>query len=399
MSEKILLTHRPSEVAETLHETLRAAGFFLLQSQDFVMAARQLAERPALWLIEAELLLETPGARLVDFPRLCREQETSPLACALSDELSLAQMQRHAPWLQEILPRPTLGGELLIRLESLLRVRRLRYERNLAQKLLLAKQLEIDANRCSAATIQKTLLPSAFPHVNQFAFDASFQPCDKVGGDLYAVTQLDENQVMAYLFDVSGHGIPAAMVTVAVNQSLSPHTGMIVKQPISAPPYYRLPSPAEVLSALDEEYPLERFEKFFTIAYLLIDQHKGTVRYSCAGHPPPLLVRRNGSVERLSAGGTLIGLGGVVPYGEAQVQLTPGERIFLYSDGVTEYRNAHGELFGEERLCHRLKELRRWPLAGACNKVLEALYDFSRGGGPHDDVTLLAIEYTGRTTP
>lgn len=105
---------------------------------------------------------------------------------------------------------------------------------------------------------------------------------------------LSEDTLMIYMLDVSGHGVSSAMVTVSVYQSLSDRTSQLVKQSIEQPPFYRIAGPAEVLTALDREYPYERFEKFFTMTYLLLEPSTGRVRYCNGGNPPPLLVHSDG---------------------------------------------------------------------------------------------------------
>jgi phosphoserine phosphatase RsbU/P len=199
--------------------------------------------------------------------------------------------------------------------------------------------------------------------------------------------------VMFYLLDVSGHGISSAMVSVAVYQSMSLQTGQLIKRRLDIPPYYHIAPPAEVLASLEQQYPFERFEKFFTITYLLLDISTGHLRYSSAGHPPPLLIRQSGAMEMLPAGGTIIGLGGVVPFDEGEVLLAEGDRLFLYSDGITEHMNPASELFGEQRLKQKITTWRRSSLDQACEKVIEALHDFGQGAPLRDDATLLGVEF------
>ncbi len=222
-----------------------------------------------------------------------------------------------------------------------------------------------------------------------------FVPCEQVGGDLFNLVRLTEDMVLAYILDVSGHGISSAMVTVSVTQSLSPHAGRIVRRSLDKPPYFHLLSPAEALRQLEQEYPLERFDKLFTISYLLINTRTGQVRYSSAGHPPPLLIRKDGTCRALTAGGSIIGTGCSGPFEEEEFTLGCGDRLFLYSDGVTEHCNQHDEMFGQERLFSKLAANRKRPLDPACNNLIEALKSHGQGTMFRDDVTLIGIEYQG----
>jgi sigma-B regulation protein RsbU (phosphoserine phosphatase) len=185
------------------------------------------------------------------------------------------------------------------------------------------------------------------------------------------------------------------MVTVSVYQSLSPQVGRIFKRSVSDPPYYRLPTPAEVMQELEKEYPFERFGKFFTISYMLFNIHTGQVRYCSAGHPPPLLVRKNGQGEPLRAGGSIIGTGCSGPFEEGEINLRTGDRLYLYSDGITEQADHNGGLFGQERLFRKLEAVKKLPLDPSCEKVITALCNFRQDAPVKDDVTLIGIEYLG----
>ena len=253
----------------------------------------------------------------------------------------------------------------------------------------------------SAAQIQQSLLPKNLPELSHLKVSCHFHPFEKIGGDLFNLRQVDEENLMLYLLDVSGHGISSAMVSVSVHQSLSLQTGQIVKRIIDTPPYYRLLSPVEVMLALADEYPFERFEMFFTIVYMLINIHTGQIRYCSAGHPPPILLGNGGNIQLLDTGGGLIGLPDTGPFEQGEVVLEPGDRLFLYSDGLLDHTNASGDCFGEKRLIQSLTDNGQ-TLEKSCQAAIDAMRDF-RGGLPaQDDVSLLGIEFAhpkGQTRP
>jgi len=391
MSERILVTHSHAQ-PPLLCATLRAEGYQVIEAKSLEQASVLLRKFPALMLLEIELAArEGPGAWNA-FGQICK---TAEIPCILfsSHDLTPDRMKQLAPWAVEAIGEPENAGEVLLKVANQFTIQRLTYEFKLAQHLLLEKQMELEKYLHSATHIQKSLIPSRFPRVGNLEFAWRFIPCKKIGGDLFNVLQLDESTVMAYVLDVSGHGISSAMVTVSVFQSLSHHVGQILKERLDTPPYYRILSPAEVLSRLDEEYPFERFEMFFTICYLLINPATGKIRYSSAGHPPPLLLRANGSWEILGKGGTVIGMGGAVPFEEGETTLNRGDRLFVYTDGITEHANSAAEPFGEDRFSAHLLELKEVPLLKACSQLIEGLQGFGMGRPLQDDVTLLGIEY------
>ncbi len=269
----------------------------------------------------------------------------------------------------------------------------LQYQLELAQGRLFEKNLELEEGLQSSAHIQQTLMPQHFPDLPELTFASRFIPCQSVGGDIFNVVRLDEQTVMVYMLDVSGHGVSAAMVTVSVFQALSPHTGQIIKQKQELSPYYKITEPVEVLCQLDDEYPFERFDKFFTMSYFLINPQTGAVRYANAAHPPTVLMRVDGSFATLDAEGTIVGMGGLVPYEEEQLTLVAGDRLFFYTDGIIEHENDTAELFGEQRLYTVLQQNRHLSIADQCQSVIDEITLFGGDRVFLDDVTLLGVEF------
>jgi sigma-B regulation protein RsbU (phosphoserine phosphatase) len=204
-------------------------------------------------------------------------------------------------------------------------------------KQLTDRQAALDKDLAAAAGIQRALLPHKAPENEALDFGWKFVPTDQVGGDIFNIFPLDEKQVGVYIIDVSGHGVPAAMMTLSVSQILSPLHGEFTKTKIDRSPYYRIKSPTEVMEQLDLEYPIERFGMYFTIFYMILNIEDATVCYSNAAHPPPLLLRKKGGVELLEEGGTIIGFGGRIPFEEEKKLLEKGDKMILYTDGITEY--------------------------------------------------------------
>jgi sigma-B regulation protein RsbU (phosphoserine phosphatase) len=169
-----------------------------------------------------------------------------------------------------------------------------------ANRELLLYQERAEADLRAASVIQESLIPckSAVARIAEVDVAWRFSPCHSIGGDVFNVVRLDEHRVGVYVLDVSGHGVPSAMVTVSVSQQLYPHAG-ILKEIAELPKAYRVAEPNEVLARLDEEFPMERFGKYFTMAYSVLDVRDGSLKSARAAHPPSYVLRRGGGLEAI----------------------------------------------------------------------------------------------------
>ena len=284
--------------------------------------------------------------------------------------------------------KPFDKGEVLARVKSQLRIRSLTRE-------VLEKQRHLDNDLKVAAGIQRSLLPSEVPGKSNLEFAWKFQPCESIGGDIFNLFPLDDAHYALYMLDVSGHGVPSALITVSVSQMLQPHTNTLIKRDTNQGSQNEIVAPVDVLRELDREYPIERFDKYFTFIYMLIDIRRGALRYSNAGHPPPLLIRTDGTLEKLEKGGPMIGLGGVLPFEEGELTIRTGDRIILYTDGVLEYEKALGEFYGEERFQRAVTGEAGLSIDALLDHIMEDMMAFGQQAKPKDDITLLGIEYRG----
>ena len=297
---------------------------------------------------------------------------------------------------RDYVTKPFNAGELLARVNTQLKIKHLTENLMQANKELRKKQQALDADLRAAAEIQKSLLPTPFSETPGLDLAWQFQPCDAVGGDIFNIFRIDEDHWIFYMLDVSGHGVPAAMITVSVQQQLQPGTGLLVKESTIPPPYYRIVPPAEVLSSLDREYPIDRFDKYFTITYMILNVAEGRLTYSNAAHPPPILLRQNGEFELLKKGGTIIGMDGIIPFDEGEKILQPGDTIFIYTDGIPEYRNRDGEFYTDERLYDDIRQKKDKSPAEVTREIVETMInDFGDNNPPQDDISLLAVKYLG----
>ncbi len=393
--ETILIVDDQAVNRQLLAAILRKAGYRLLEAMDGDTAL-ELVGRMAPDLVLLDIMM--PGK---DGYAVCEALKRGPHAATPVIFLSaLADATNKVRGLElgavDYITKPFDKAEVLARVRSHLKIQRLTRELLAANRDLVEKQAALDADLRAAAGIQRSLIPQHPPAADSVQVAWRFLPCDRIGGDVFNLYSLDPHNLALYVVDVSGHGVPAAMVTVSVSQSLAVQTGYTVRRPGTDDTPAVLATPADVLAHLEREYPFERFEKFFTISYLVLDHTTGVLQHSRAGHPPPVIVRGDGTVDLLDAGGTIIGLGSDVPFEEETRQLAPGDRVYLHTDGIVECGDDTGEQFGEPRLFELLRDSRHLPLDDTCERLIAALRQFSGGRPFQDDVTLVAVEYTGR---
>ncbi len=249
--------------------------------------------------------------------------------------------------------------------------------------LLLAQQLDeayrkLDDEMRQAGRVQRELLPEQLPAVEGLELGASYVTCSRAGGDYYQVLPLPEGRWGLFLADVSGHGVGAAVGTAMLHTLLHscPDPGA---------------APSRVLAQIDRHLRVVAPDGMFATAfYGIYDPADRRLTYSLAGHPLPLLRRRNLDVRELDrTGGLPLGVTGPEAWTDKDVRLLPGDALLLYTDGIVEGMNAAGEMFGPERLADTVRMGPR--RAGRLVQHVERHFQNFRGDvADMDDRTLLA---------
>jgi sigma-B regulation protein RsbU (phosphoserine phosphatase) len=385
MPDKILIVDDSIENRQLLLRTLVKAGYQIVEAGDGQEGLTRAVELlPDLILLDI-VMPELDGYQVCE--ALKKEPRTTDIPIIFLS--AKTETQDKIKGLEiggaDYITKPFDRGEVLARVQTQLKIRHL-------MKELLDKQKYLEEDLRAAATIQETLLPTNLPAWPELDIAWKFLPCDLIGGDIFNVVPLDETHLGFYMLDVSGHGVPAAMVTVSVAQLMTPHSGYLKKR-IPSPPFYQIVSPREVLRALDAEYPFERFNKYFTIVYLILDIGQQKFVYSSAAHPPPLWLHGDRGLEILDQGGTIIGLNGVVPFEQEERRLQPGDKVIFYTDGVVEYLNQENEPFGTERLYAAARSLQEYSISEILDGIYDALMNFGGHAKIQDDISILGIEF------
>ena len=203
--------------------------------------------------------------------------------------------------------------------------------------------------------------------------------------DFYDVVQVGPSAVGVLVADVSGHGIPAALVASMVKVAFHAQTE-------------RASDPAAVLSAMNEVLCRHLEHAYVTAVYAVIDTARGSITVTTAGHPPPLLQRFDGSAQRIDeANGMILGFLPGVEYTSTCIEgLRDGDRLLLYTDGVSEARNRLGEFFDEARTAQWLSGIARSSAEAFADAALTDLVRWTGANGFEDDVTFVLAQATSR---
>lgn len=254
--------------------------------------------------------------------------------------------------------------------------------RRLAEESLRAVNAQLKSDLVAAAAVQQSLLPKVLPEADGFRFGWRYRPCQELAGDILNVARLDDEHIAVYVLDVCGHGVSASLQSFSLAQDLRPRQG--------GPDLF---SPQTLFERLNLKYPMDMDTgMFFTILYGLLNTRSGEFSYAAAGHPGPVLMKKGNKPIILPTHSYPIGVHQAPEYVEEKIQLEPGDKLILYTDGVVEALSSRDITFGEERF---LKVLNRNE-AESINKCLDAVMKSLESWACHvalrDDLSLVGIE-------
>ncbi|MCQ2458230.1 MAG: SpoIIE family protein phosphatase [Clostridia bacterium] len=250
---------------------------------------------------------------------------------------------------------------------------------SLKEKERIAGELEAGAN------IQRYMLPGrfpAFPERDEFDIYAKMVPAREVGGDFYDFFMTDERHLAVLIADVSGKGVPAALFMATAKMLIKNHAQMGME-------------PCDVFTAVNRLLCEGNESNTFVTAWMgVLDLADGRLKYVNAGHNPPLIGRKDGGFTYLKSRPALVlaAMDGIV-YKQNELTMQPGERLFLYTDGVTEAVNDQEELYGTARLNEYLNGNGASPLNEVLSGLLENINRFAGTREQFDDITMLILSY------
>jgi len=255
-----------------------------------------------------------------------------------------------------------------------------------AHKTLARQLIAINNELEMARQIQLAILPRETPKIRGLDIAARYIPMSSVAGDFYDFIVVDETHLGILIADVSGHGLPSALIASMLQSAFATQSA-------------HASDPARVLSELNRALLGKFRSHFVTAAYLFLDLERGVGNYAGAGHPPLLLWRKSsGSVCEVLENGIFLGPFDNSTYRAVPLSIEGGDRIILYTDGIVEATDSTGEELGLDRFKGMLKEKHALPADAFADNLLDGVARWSEkisGLGQSDDITLLAIDVKG----
>ncbi len=244
---------------------------------------------------------------------------------------------------------------------------------------LLKQQMENELS--IARDIQMALLPSRFSGFEPLDIFGTNESSKQVGGDYFDVFRLDKNRILVAIADVTGKGTPASLLMANLQSMIR----ILVQFPLSL---------SEMTGKINDIiYQNTAADKFITFFWGIIDTEQHKLTYVNAGHNPPYLLRHQEAIE-LTAGGVILGImPSFMPYEMGEIDFSPGERLFIFTDGVTEAMSPDHEEFGEEALIETLKQWTTGSAKEITGHVLTQLSLHAAGAPQSDDITIIAVQW------
>jgi len=385
-----------------LSQFLQGKGFNVLSATNGPSALALLAQDQIDLVLLDFLMPEMDGLEVLDKIRHDYSRAALPVIMATAKTSSRDIVTALRKGANDYLTKPFDFPVVLARVETQMSLKRSVDEISKLQRSLESQNQDLenvnakltDANRKmkhdleAAAKVQEAMLPSPPVKVPGVHFEWCFRPCDELAGDHLNILPVDESQVSFFVLDVVGHGVQAALLAVTVNRVLAEmmqtHGDVHSSKADSS-------SPRHIADRLSRLFTMEELGKFFTIAFCNLDLGTRECMYTCAGHPGPIYCPKNSEPVVATFPGFPIGTMDSA-YEERGIALHPGDRLFLYSDGVVEAQGYSEEPFGVDRMLEVLRVTRDAPLHSTVEALALRLESWHGDRKQLDDISILALE-------
>ena len=261
------------------------------------------------------------------------------------------------------------------------------YSNKLAEQLSMTGALveNLSEQLHMAGLVQRDFLPTGLPNTDEVQWAAIFLPAEWVSGDIYDIVRIDEQHIGFYIADAVGHAMPAALLTIFLKQAL------VMRETIEK--NYRIFSPAEVMSNLNLRMAGQKLSgyQFATCCYCMLNIKTLQLTYARAGHPYPVLIRPQEQLEQLEIRGSLLGIFEQAEYIQQTIQLQPGDKLLLYSDGAEPFIGSFDDLTGFH-FSEEFYEIKDLPVIEMFDRFNTLVQNKKIDPSEVDDITAVGLE-------
>ncbi|WP_106743757.1 SpoIIE family protein phosphatase [Yoonia maritima] len=362
-------------------------GYETIPAEDGLQALKLICESDAQILISDLNMPNLNGIELtVEIRKLSLDRYVHVIMLTGQDENDIRSKALESG-VDDFMPKGMNIAMLTARLRAATRL--IHHEKELAERNRILKESNdrIQKDLRSAAIAQRRLLPEIHDDIMGFRVSSAFVPSSFVSGDMFGCFPLSDTKLGFYMVDVSGHGVQASLLSVAIGHLITPEffgTKAILSDTTIAP--------AALVTDLNQRFCGFDSDEYFTMFCGIIDKENGHFDYCQAGHPSPYYVTSNGQIQAIGDGGFPVGMLAFADYENHSLTFDPGASLILCSDAAIEAENHANIPFGEDRLQSVAATAPQIGPANIPDQVIDALNNWRSGEPLEDDLTVVAIE-------
>jgi len=385
LAERVLLISGSDRSVDQISRLLDLRSYSWQHVKSFVQA-KELSRHELYDLIIYEQNIDEPSVgNIIEYFQVTPGLRSPALLVLSIDSLSKNNTQKGER--VQIVELPFKPSDLMVKISTLLRLRKTKKDESRAESSLLQQNAElrdltnrVKAELKEAREIQKQIMPASLPRDPTVIFASTYIPFEAVGGDLFDIWKIRDNCYGFFIGDVTGHGLSAAFIGAMTKMALS---------------YSTKESPENMLAQMNEGVSnLMPGGKFVTAAAAIYRSDSGRLQVSVGGHPSPYIYRAaDSSIEEVPPGGLPLGIIEDTEYELFETELAVGDKFMMVTDGLTEAANMEGEMLGVAGIGEFvLQAARKHQIAEAITQVLIDLQEFTGGRVVKDDMTIVGLE-------